>query len=101
MWHIDIPVMLDKSIYYFHAVSLGYFLGSDVRVSDDGIYFMKTGIFESVFFTSDGGFRGISLVPVFLPKQVADFRDLLIIVFLKCDTALTNEFSITFFHDSP
>ena len=101
MRHILSPIMLDEAIYLLHAITKSHVLRRDIGIADNRIQGVEVQGFESVFPTSYRRFRGIALMPMLVGKQIADFRDLGIPIFLHRDTALTYHFAGISFQNSP
>ena len=101
MQHHLSPIMLDEAIYLLHAITKSHVLRRDIGIADNRIQGVEVQGIKSVFPTSYRRFRGIALMPMLVGKQIADFRDLGIPIFLHRDAALTYHFAGISFQNSP
>ena len=102
MGHFRTSVMLYHHPFGFpHAVAQGHSLGGNVIVPDDGADLGGPEDVECVFHAGAGRFRGVALMPMGVPEQIADLQHFLPVPQLPGHSALAYHLSGLLQHHCP
>lgn len=99
--HIYAVIVLDDGAARGHSIALGYVCGGQIVVADYRKQFLRAHNPESVFHTSRGGFRRVSVPPETSVEHIAYFGDGPAFQRLNRYAALSDEHARVFQHDSP